>query len=349
MRTLRAQLVVSTVLLAAAVMLVLVVGTQAILELTARRSVRAAISDSPGQAATAYETSERWALIAACVLGAVVVALVGLLAWSLTRRALAPVQQMAERAADWSEHDLGHRFDLGPPVNELAALGATLDHLLDRVAQAILAEQRLTAELAHELRTPLTAIAASAELARLRPDGDPALREDLAEIEAGVARMSRAITTLLEVARSGEGAGATGRSSVGGVVESMAPLVRAPVRLTIDVPEGLPLVAAPAELVVRALTPLVENAARHAASAVSLSVHVVADRVEIAVRDDGGGVPGEVRGSIFEPGTSGSGGTGLGLGISRRVARSVGGDVVLVADPGSDEGATTFVLRLPRG
>jgi signal transduction histidine kinase len=74
------------------------------------------------------------------------------------------------------------------------------------------------------------------------------------------------------------------------------------------------------------------------------------DRVEITVRDDGGGVPVELRACIFEAGTSGSGGTGLGLGIARRVARSVGGDVVL-SDAGTDEDAlvTGFVLRLPRG
>lgn len=82
---------------------------------------------------------------------------------------------MAERAADWSEHDLSHRFGLGPPTNELAALGETLDHLLDRVAMAIRSEQRLTSELAHELRTPLTAIQGSADLALLRGVKDEAL------------------------------------------------------------------------------------------------------------------------------------------------------------------------------
>ncbi|MDH2413025.1 HAMP domain-containing sensor histidine kinase [Nocardioides sp. CER19] len=347
MRTLRSKLVVSTVLLAAAVMVVLVVGTQAVLELTARRDVRAALSASPEQAAAAYERSERYALLVTCALAVVVVALVGWLAWSLTRRALAPVQQMAERAADWSEHDLEHRFDLGPPVNELAALGATLDRLLDRVAQAILTEQRLTAELAHELRTPLTAIAASAEIAQLRHDGDPALREDLAEIGDGARRMAQVITTLLEVARSPETARGAARSSVRDVVEAMAAHVPERVRFTTDLAAGLPLVAAPAHLVSQALAPLVENAGRHAASAVALSAEVVADRVEIAVRDDGGGVPAEQRLRIFEPGTSNAGGTGLGLGIARRVARSVGGDVVLSA-VGADEGSTVFVLRLPR-
>jgi two-component system, OmpR family, sensor kinase len=346
-RTLRGKLVLSSVLLTAAVMLVLVVGTQVVLELTARRDVRAALHARPAQAAAAYDRSERWALGVTGALGILVVVLVGLLAWSLTRRALEPVQQMAERATDWSEHDLSHRFDLGPPVNELAALGATLDHLLDRVAQAIMSEQRLTAELAHELRTPLTAITASAEIAQLRADGDPALREDLAEIADGARRMSQAITTLLEVARTPESRREAERSSPGDVVASMAPLVQPPVRFSAEVGPGLPAVAAPADLVVRALTPLVENAARHAASSVVLSSRVVADRIEIEVRDDGGGVPVELREQIFEPGTSSSGGTGLGLGIARRVARSVGGDVVL-SPAAADSGTTTFVLRLPR-
>ena len=75
---------------------------------------------------------------------------------------------MAQRASEWSEHDLSHRFSLGPPTNELESLGSTLDQLLDRVTSAILSEQRLTAELAHELRTPLTNIQGSAGLALMR-------------------------------------------------------------------------------------------------------------------------------------------------------------------------------------
>jgi signal transduction histidine kinase len=69
---------------------------------------------------------------------------------------------MAARAADWSEHDLAHRFRLGPAPDELSQLGETLDHLLDRVAMTIRSEQRLTSELAHGPRTPLTAIQGSA-------------------------------------------------------------------------------------------------------------------------------------------------------------------------------------------
>src|SRR3982751_5025390 len=111
------------------------------------------------------------------------------------------------RAAEWSEHALPHRFALGPPTNELASLGNTLDQLLDRVASAIRGEQRLTAELAHELRTPLTNIQGSAGLALMRGVTDPEDREDFEEIAAAAREMGAVIRTLLDIARDGSGAG----------------------------------------------------------------------------------------------------------------------------------------------
>jgi signal transduction histidine kinase len=70
--------------------------------------------------------------------------------------------------------------------------------------------------------------------------------------------------------------------------------------------------------------------------------------VELLVQDDGPGVDAVAADDIFQPGrTSETGaGAGLGLAISRRIARSAGGDVhVVTADVGSDGGR--FVVRLP--
>ena len=309
------------------------------------------------QDAEPYERSEIYAFVATVVLGLIVVALAGAITWRTTRKALEPVQQMAARAADWSEHDLSHRFALGPPTNELAALGETLDHLLERVAAAIRGEQRLTSELAHELRTPLTAVRGSAELALMRSPDDPALREDLAAIAAAADRMSQVVTTLLELARTQAGSRTTARGDVADAVARVSHLVAEPLRVEVDVPGDLPAVAAPDDLVVRALAPLVENAARHGRTRVRIEARPchtsrpnapgmapgAQDLVEIAVSDDGPGVDAELGERLFRPGSSTAGGTGLGLGIARRVARTLGGDVEL-----RDAARAEFVLSLPR-
>ena len=295
-----------------------------------------------------YEEAELYILLASLAVGVLVVVAVGAIARWVTARALAPVAQMAERATDWSEHDLGRRFGLGPPTNEISSLGATLDRLLERVAMTIRAEQRLTAELAHELRTPLAAIQGSADLALLRGGLSDDARTDLEQVAASSRVMAETISTLLDLARRA-GDEPTSTCRLGEVVEAVRPLVPSGpegTAWTEAVPDPTVRLAAPRDLVVRALSPVIENAVRHARSTVSLRAVASAAAVELRVHDDGPGVDGTVRESLFAPGTVGpGGGTGLGLGIARRVARSIGGDVALAED---DEPGATFVVRVPR-
>jgi signal transduction histidine kinase len=100
------------------------------------------------------------------------------------------------------------------------------------------------------------------------------------------------------------------------------------------------------DLVVRAVAPIVDNAARHARHRVVIEAADRPDRVDLVVMDDGEGVDAAVRDRLFDPGVSSRrGGAGLGLGIARRLARSFGGEVEL--DP-SDSGGASFRVRLPR-
>jgi two-component system OmpR family sensor kinase len=314
----------------------------------ARPGVRAVVIVS--EPLRPYERSELYVLLASIVVGLVVVLVVGGVARWVTSRALAPVARMAERAREWSEHDLGRRFELGEPTHEISALGATLDGLLERVAMAIRAEQRLTAELAHELRTPLSAIQGSAELSLLRGGLTEEATADLEQISASSRVMAETITTLLDLARDPAAGQASATCQLEDVVAAVLPLVPDPVTLRDRTQAGDLRIAAPVDLVVRALSPLVENAVRHARSLVTLDTVVSAAFVEIVVTDDGTGIEDAVRDRLFTPGVAGSsGGTGLGLGIARRVARSIGGDVE-VAEPvaGDGESGAAFVLRLPR-
>ena len=291
-----------------------------------------------------YETTR---IVVLAVLAGLAVVVVGgsaaIAAWTM-RRALRPVEEMATLATDWSEHDLETRFDGGDMgSDEISALGHTLNVLLDRVAGALRNEQQLTSELAHELRTPLTAIRGEAELG-LMTTTDPETRQRLESVVDLVERMNAAMGTLLAVAR-----GHTGRGAAGSVPDIVASVVdhrgASELAWTIDVDDSL-VVAAPIDLAARALSPLIDNAARFAASSVSIEAAAHDRVVEITVSDDGEGVGADDVEGIFAAGNrrSDSDGVGLGLALSRRVARTLGGDVTVtsVASP------TSFTLTLPR-
>ena len=295
-----------------------------------------------------YERTKHLALF-----GTVVLALFSLLgAALLTRRvvgaALRPVADMTDRAADWSEQDLHRRFALGPPRDELTGLAATLDALLDRLEAGLRHEQRLSAEIAHELRTPLTGMRMEAELALRDHQDDEDRREALERVLAGTERMATVIDTLLATAHGHRGA--PGACDPAGPVAEVAGTVRAAagahgILVEVEAEPGAATALSDPDVLAQAIHPLLENAVRHAATRVTVRVEPGDGAVVVAVQDDGPGVaPGDAD-RIFDAGTSGAGGAGLGLPLARRLARASGGDVRLVP---SETGAR-FELRVPGG
>lgn len=301
-----------------------------------------------------YEASELYALIVSLVLGAVLVAAAGLIAWWTSHRALSPVATMASRAADWSEHDLDRRFDTGPGGDEIAALGRTLDRLLDRVAGTIRAEQRLSSELAHELRTPLATLRAQAELAQLST-GDDNVAEALDRVLRCADTMDETITVLMTLARA-QTTLPFEPSPVADAVQQALEEVNGhdadsdsdPVVRLVDHSGGA-VAAAPTEIVVRVLVPILDNAVRHATSRVRIEVSTVDGRLHVTVADDGPGVIEDDRESLFEPGfrLGGGDGAGLGLALARRIARGVGGDVVFTPPSRTTVPGAEFAVLLP--
>ncbi|MGZ6802900.1 MAG: HAMP domain-containing sensor histidine kinase [Nocardioidaceae bacterium] len=297
---------------------------------------------------TPYEKAERRSLWLSLALGALAVVAAAVAAWFAAAASLRQVRRMARRADAWREHDLSGRFALGPPHDELTELAHTLDRMLDRIGQALLAERRLTDEVAHELRTPLAVIRTEAQLAlsRLGPgaDADPAA-ESLRAIVAATERMADSIGTMLAVARAAHGEDDSCHvADVLGRVATAAP-DHPGVLVDVDTDRTDALVAAPLAVVTAALAPLVDNGLRHARSTVRLHAERVGDRVHVLVADDGPGVPEHLRHAVFEPGrTTSPDGAGLGLPLARRLARAAGGDVRLGEGPGA-----VFVVDLPAG
>ncbi len=292
-----------------------------------------------------YERTRNQVISLFSALGLIVTAgATAIAAWTV-RRALAPVESMAARAEEWSERQPESRFAATPESSdEISALGHTLNHLLDRVTGALRNEQRLTAELAHELRTPLTAIRGEAELG-LMTTSDPAIAARFEQVVGLAERMSSTISALLDMARGGTDHGASSSPSavIDAVLADHPPY--AGITCTVELTDQSEL-AAPLNLGVRALAPLVDNAFNHAATSVSISVTSQPREVMIAVSDDGPGIGHTTTDSVFDAGERGSEsqGAGLGLALARRVSRTLGGDVTIT----STSSPTTFTLTLPR-
>jgi two-component system, OmpR family, sensor kinase len=296
-----------------------------------------------------YDSSAHTALVGSVILGVLTVLGIALASAWATRRALAPVARMTASAAEWGEHDLSRRFLAGEPHDELSELAATFDRLLDRSSQSLKREQRFTAEISHELRTPLTKILAEAELAASKPER---YGRALESIRASAESLGRSLEVLLATARAETPATprSTNAHTVAEHAAQSAKSAAAERGLTVQVTSASSAVrvAAEADLLERALAPIVENAVRFARNRVDIAIRTETNQVIFEVRDDGPGVNSAIREQIFEPGVShgangGGSGAGLGLPLARRLARAAGGEIrCLPAVLGA-----SFALSLP--
>ncbi|MFF9363773.1 sensor histidine kinase [Streptomyces griseoluteus] len=269
---------------------------------------------------TPYETSEQRSLALSLILGGLTILLAGCVAHLVVHRALRVVHEMAALADDWGHHEPGRRFNLGVPRDEFGELGRTLDHLLERVDNALADERRLTDEIAHELRTPLTVLRAEAQLAQLSGEPVP-LEAVLGEVD----RLDAAITTLLRAARARTDKGT--RCDLGSAARQA--IAGRAVEVAIP-PEAE--VAVAADVAVSLLSPLLENGLRHARSRVWISGRIQGEAIVVDVMDDGPGFdPADVD-RVFEAGVTGGDGHGLGLPVVRRIAASAGAEVRAIAD-----------------
>jgi two-component system OmpR family sensor kinase len=283
---------------------------------------------------TPYEDSERRGLVLSLILGVFAVLAAGLAASEAARFTLGRVHHMVGQAQAWEEHDLEGRFGVAGARDELAELGHTLDHMLNRIAAAIRGERRLTDEMAHELRTPLTVIRGEAELALVAGAGSS--DEALHAIVDSVERAERSIAAMLDAARSRFAEAIT--DDVATVLRALADDragVTAPDRLAVGVDAGT---------LAAIVGPLLDNAVRHASEAVTISASEEEGHVLVLVLDDGSGVDPDDLERVFGPGVSGEGTAGLGLAVVRRLAHAVGGRVRALPGPGG-----RFEVRLPGG
>ena len=282
--------------------------------------------------------------------------------WFLARRSLSPVVAMADRARRIGVENLSERLPVANPRDELGHLAETFNELLGRLEASLLQQRRFMADASHELRTPVTTTRTAAAVALQQRHRDEAdYRDTLKIVEEQAARLSRVVDDLFTLARADSGSFPV-RATPMYLDEVVDEVVRAArvVAATRNVTVESTVVPSAAftgdeELTRRMIANLVDNAVRHTpdGSAVRVELDETDGGFAIAVKDQGTGVPAEIRAQIFERFFRGDvarrsavqDGAGLGLALARWIARAHGGDVVLAR---SSPSGSTFVISLPQ-
>jgi signal transduction histidine kinase len=229
----------------------------------------------------------------------------------------------------------------GPVEVERAA--KAFNAMQGRLARFISDRVRILAAMSHDLKTPITRMRLRTEMLE-----DEAVR---AKFERDLAEMESMVTQALEFMRDSSAEEPVQQVDIMALLETLQSDCRdAGKRVEIAGRVAQPYAGRPLALR-RCLTNLVENAVRYGEAA-SIEVEDGAREIVVRIRDRGPGIPeGELE-RVFEPFYRGeasrsreTGGTGLGLGIARNIARAHGGDIVLRNHPG---GGLEAVLTLPR-
>ncbi|PTH87562.1 two-component sensor histidine kinase [Streptomyces sp. A244] len=263
--------------------------------------------------------------------------------WLVTRRALRPVEGIRrEMAAITQSEDLARRVPEPDTHDEIARLASTTNETLAALETSVERQRRFVADASHELRSPIASLRTQLEVAAAHPE--------LLDLDGAVedtVRLQRLAADLLLLARLDAGE----RPSDAKV--DLAGLAREEA----EGRAGVTVDAEPAEVagsrgqLGRVLANLLDNAQRHARSAVTVDVRREGDRAVVGVADDGDGVPDGDRERIFErfvrldaARSRDDGGAGLGLAIARDVAVRHGGTLTAGRGPA---GGALFELRLP--
>lgn len=257
------------------------------------------------------------------------------------------VLRIAERRMP-DGHTVGFRIDITDLVRATEA-----------AERAHRAQTEFIATISHELRTPLQSIIGFSELGQVFASGQPPLRGMFDDIHAGGQRMLRLVNGLLDVFKLDGSVGSLALCRC-----DLMPLVievireLEPIAATRQVALAPPVAGAPlwvdadAFRLQQVLRNVLANALRFApvGSVVEIGCGVDSDEVLVSIRDHGPGIPTDELETIFDAFVQssrtrdGSGGTGLGLTICRKIMSAHGGRITAANAP---QGGASITLGLP--
>lgn len=283
-------------------------------------------------------------------------ALVALLAWYLSARAMRPVEHLTGVMLGLKASDLDQRVAADEEDIEFAQLVTVFNAMLDRLQRSFLQAVRFSGDAAHELKTPLTILQGQLEHAfthAAKPEQEEALIEMLEEVR----RLDSIVRKLLMLSRADAGqlqiplSPIDLRPTLDELAEDIG-LLDAERAVRLDLPPQL-MVKGDADLLRQVLQNLVSNAVKYGLPGgwIALSARQHQGQWQIDVANASSGIAAEHRERLFDrfyradhahnrriPGV------GLGLSLAREIACAHGGELLL-AQAGPE--STCFRLCLP--
>jgi len=276
----------------------------------------------------------------------------------LARRALKPVDKIAQTAQEIEESDLSQRINVNTK-DELGRLAATLNEMIGRLERAFQRQKQFTSDASHELRAPLAVIEAESTLAiqKKRPPSD--YRQSLEIVSREARQMSSLIDKLLTLARADAGKEQWNFAEVnlGKLITNLSTDVEVLCQekgLSFHLGQPQDLLVKGDEARLRELfMNLLDNAIIYTPSpgTISVSLRREGQMAVVVIKDTGVGIPAEDIPFIFErfyrvdkSRSRAEEGTGLGLAICQHIAEAHGGKIEVESQVGA---GSTFSVWLP--
>ncbi|WP_461190400.1 MtrAB system histidine kinase MtrB [Arthrobacter sp. Z4-13] len=298
--------------------------------------------------------------------GAVLVLMIGAIAWYVTRNVVSPVSHAAMVSEKLAAGQLQERMVVRGE-DEVARLGASFNHMaaslqeqITQLATLSQMQQRFVSDVSHELRTPLTTVRMAAEvLYDAREDFDPINKRSAELLYNQVERFQSLLSDLLEISRFDAGVATLDAEPedilqvVGHVIEGAAPVAAEyGSEIILSAPPGAVIAEMDARRLDRILRNLILNAVEHGeGKPVRVTVAASRTAVGIAVRDYGIGMAPAEAARVFDrfwradPARARTtGGSGLGLSIAMEDTKLHNGWLQAWGKKGS---GANFRLTLP--
>ncbi|CAL9599897.1 HAMP domain-containing sensor histidine kinase [Streptomyces sp. Tu 3180] len=276
--------------------------------------------------------------------------------WILAGRMLAPLTRITTAARTAGNGSLSHRIRMEGRQDEFRELADAFDTMLERLESHVAEQQRFAANASHELRTPLAISQTLLDVARRDPGRD---RDEILErLQAVNTRATGLTEALLLLSRSDRGNFTRESVDLSLVAEEAAetllPLAEQR-EVTLDVTGAAARTSGSAELLLRMVTNLVQNAIVHnlpAGGTVTVHTEARGGASVVRVENTGHPLPPELVPTLTEPFRRGTervrtdehAGVGLGLAIVHSVVRAHDGTLDLVPRPA---GGLLVTVRLP--